>query len=73
MVGAPIMWTQCGDSVLCYIDHNVVFSLGCGQTYNQQLQKSKQIDDDLYGHTARAIQCDAHWPMEHIHGFMWSH
>jgi hypothetical protein len=36
-------------------------------------KKCMQIDDDFYPYATKAIQRDAHRPMEHIRGFMRSH
>jgi hypothetical protein len=36
-------------------------------------EKCRQIDNNFDPHIARAIQRDAHCPMEHIRGFMQSH
>ena len=33
-------------------------------------EKCSHIDDNVDGHAARAIQCDVHQLMEHIHGFV---
>ncbi len=36
-------------------------------------KKCRQINNDIDRHAARAIQHDAHCPMERIRGFMQSH
>ena len=47
----------------------MLFSYGCGQQWNRQQQKCRQIDDDFDGHGDAAVRREAHRPMEHIQGF----
>jgi hypothetical protein len=56
------------------MEHNMVFTLGCGQ--QKKVNNAKQYTNfagNFYCHGDVAIQCGAHCPMEHILGFTRSH
>ena len=40
---------------------------------NNEIDETRQIDDDFDGHGDAAVLCGAHRPMEHIQGFTRSH
>jgi hypothetical protein len=47
----------------------VLFIYGSGQQQNRRDKTCRQIDNDFDNHADVAVQCGAHHPMKHNHGF----
>ncbi len=60
-------------SVLIYIDHSMVFTLGCGQFKIDDAKTYTYFAGNFDCHGDVTVQCGVHHPIEHIPRFTSSH
>jgi hypothetical protein len=59
-------------ALIC-MDHDMVFTLGCGQQQSRQCKKYTYFAGNFDCHGDVTVQFGEHRPMEHIPGFTRSH